>query len=651
MDAFSSLSTTTTKTVPHLPRSLAINATEPNSLLPKVHLDLGEIKVLRCLFKEHASEDGLVDCNNGFPSLIQALLGEKLDAPEETFLYRCFDTGHDGRLNAREFVMGCSVLVHGCQKDRVRFLFHVYEQDGFVPKENLKEFAVVSQELEKYYGMPHVGDCNCEKERIGIKLFSKILTKNEAVVKCMQVLHEKVLAGIRRLEKQMERQVIANELADMGFGETKYWEDGYDVFAAASNSNLNSTDSDAKDSQSPSTSKDSLNLNGLMPAGSGSSQSLAGRSPRKDNDEQRFEICFEKLGFERRIGEGSFAEVWKGRWLDVPVAIKIFEKSKRDRPCDMRMCGSIICPEDDEADADDSMDFGESLLPMADPTAGSMCKSLKPHSIKMSISQMLASRIAGANMDSRAREAQSFNSEVQLLTQLRHPNVQLYLGACTDPQYPFCIVSEIIEGGSLFDYLHKCLNGPPDVIKAMNVAQDVARGMFYLHSNNPPVLHRDLKAANILLENCNPTLDSEESTNTLKAVIIDFGLSRAECPAAKQYDIADSGMIGSLVTMAPEVMRGERYTSAADVYSYGIVLWELFTGRIPFTGLTQAQLIYSVSDKKERPTFLPEDSIPPGMKELMKTCWEDDAKNRPDFHTIIGKLREIKKSLPDGSDG
>ncbi|KAJ4962265.1 hypothetical protein NE237_022204 [Protea cynaroides] len=217
-----------------------------------------------------------------------------------------------------------------------------------------------------------------------------------------------------------------------------------------------------------------------------------------------------------------------------------------------------------------------------------------------------------------------FAQEVYIMRKVRHKNVVQFIGACTQPP-TLCIVTEFMSGGSVYDFLHK-QKGVFKLPSLLKVAIDVSKGMNYLHQNN--IIHRDLKAANLLM-------DENEVVK-----VADFGVARVQTQTGVM-----TAETGTYRWMAPEIIEHKPYDHKADVFSYGIVLWELLTGKIPYEFLTPLQAAVGVVQKGLRPT-IPKNTHPK-LVELLERCWQQDPSLRPDFSEIIEFLQQIPKEVGD----
>ncbi|XP_012449485.1 serine/threonine-protein kinase STY46 isoform X16 [Gossypium raimondii] len=218
-----------------------------------------------------------------------------------------------------------------------------------------------------------------------------------------------------------------------------------------------------------------------------------------------------------------------------------------------------------------------------------------------------------------------FAQEVFIMRKVRHKNVVQFIGACTKPP-TLCIVTEFMCGGSVYDYLHK-QKGVFKLPSLLKVAIDVSKGMNYLHQND--IIHRDLKAANLLM-------DENEVVK-----VADFGVARVKVQSGVM-----TAETGTYRWMAPEVIEHKPYDHKADVFSFGIMLWELLTGKLPYEYLTPLQAAVGVVQKGLRPT-VPKNTNPK-LTQLLERCWQQDPTLRPDFSEIIGILQQISEVGDEG---
>lgn len=303
-------------------------------------------------------------------------------------------------------------------------------------------------------------------------------------------------------------------------------------------------------------------------------------------------IKFKELKLEEVIGGGGFGQVWRAYWRGTPVAVKVLTGSAQ------------------------------------------------------------AKYVSKAILE-------EFAAEINLLSGMRHPNICLYMGACVDPPNR-AIITELAANGSLWDALRLPLHPPfsasdgfsrhtwpghlyhpgkhgtpptstgvaiPPVapvgtwpwVLVKRVACGAARGMAYLHSGVPPILHRDLKSANILLN------------ESYTAKVCDFGLSRL-----KAEERSMTGNCGTVQWMAPEVLANQRYNEKADVFSYGIICTELLTRECPYEGMSAIQCALAVLNRDQRPA-IPR-YCPPQLRALIKACVKKNPDERPTFGQIMMAL-------------
>lgn len=219
--------------------------------------------------------------------------------------------------------------------------------------------------------------------------------------------------------------------------------------------------------------------------------------------------------------------------------------------------------------------------------------------------------------DAPKTAAQDFYQEVNILRNLSHQNILGYIGSLVHED-KLCMVTEFVQRGTVFKYLKE--NGPPSVALARNIAASVARGMLYLHDEKN-IMHRDLKADNILL------------TASMDVKICDFGLARA----VPTHTSALTVETGSYRWMAPEVISHEPYNTKADVFSFGILLWEILSGgELPYAHLNPLQAAVAVVRQGVRPEIpRKSDEL---LTDLMQRCWKTMPSARPRFREINALL-------------
>eukprot|EP01017_Pseudomicrothorax_dubius_P033692 TRINITY_DN4534_c0_g1_i1.p1 TRINITY_DN4534_c0_g1~~TRINITY_DN4534_c0_g1_i1.p1 ORF type:complete len:233 (-),score=8.69 TRINITY_DN4534_c0_g1_i1:85-783(-) len=227
--------------------------------------------------------------------------------------------------------------------------------------------------------------------------------------------------------------------------------------------------------------------------------------------------------------------------------------------------------------------------------------------------------------------------ELRVLLKLKkHPNIVSLVGITNKDGLP-CLVTELCAGGSFYDLLHERKDIPLSWSTRCTFALDIAQGMFYLHSLSPPVLHRDLKSPNVLIQ------EELKSDTRLHLKISDFGLSCLLSPR-NANDLLQG--VGTCHWMAPELLSGLPYSKKADVYSFGIILWEIMKRELPYQHLKGKYAIMQFVQHGGEPDYflLPHD-CPPKLTELLKCCLHRNSELRPSFGIIVSKLQSILSEL------
>jgi len=315
------------------------------------------------------------------------------------------------------------------------------------------------------------------------------------------------------------------------------------------------------------------------------------KSLLSEENKKAWMVSSNEIHYESVLGRGSFGEVWLGTFRGKKVAIKKLEAS-----------------------------------------ASALLKG----------STMLAH--GSRSNESLLRE---FLKELNLMCSLRHPNCVLFMGACLEEGH-YCLLMEYLAKGDLYRILHDIAT-PIDYSLILKILNDIAEGVLYLHMAKPrPILHRDLKSSNILVD--------EDWT----VKVSDFGLTEFKPDPGTGADgmplsngatggqgrsasaaAAQTLQIGTPFWQAPECMERGEFSEASDAYAFGMIVWELFTREVPFAHLNPHQAALAVIADDQRPTI--PNFVPPKFAELMLTCWQRDPRKRPSFQQIIERLKILKK--------
>nr|XP_027203769.1 uncharacterized protein LOC113797563 isoform X1 [Dermatophagoides pteronyssinus] len=206
-------------------------------------------------------------------------------------------------------------------------------------------------------------------------------------------------------------------------------------------------------------------------------------------------------------------------------------------------------------------------------------------------------------------------TEIKHLRKLNHSNIVAFRGVCTQSPNCYCIVMEFCPYGQLYEFLKSGQQLSPQMI--IEWAKQIASGMNYLHSHK--IIHRDLKSPNVLIS----------YNDTLK--ISDFG-------TCKQLNDRSTKMsfTGTVAWMAPEIIRDELCSEKVDIWSFGVVLWELLNCEIPYRDVDSSAIIWGVGNSS---LTLPIPSgVPRGFDLLLQQCWNIKPRNRPSFRQVLMHL-------------
>jgi len=218
-----------------------------------------------------------------------------------------------------------------------------------------------------------------------------------------------------------------------------------------------------------------------------------------------------------------------------------------------------------------------------------------------------------------------FRKEVYLMSKIYHPNVCLFMGAVTIPG-KLMILTEMVPKGNMETLLHDEKINLPLPLR-MRMARDAALGVLWLHESSPTFIHRDLKTSNLLVD------------ENMRVKICDFGLSTVK-PQRHQMLKDQTTAKGTPLFMAPEVMMFREFNESSDVYSFGIVLWEILTRQEPFSQFRALdEFRQAVCVRHERP-IIPPDTLD-SLRRLIERCWDKDPTRRPTFREIVVALEHI----------
>lgn len=223
--------------------------------------------------------------------------------------------------------------------------------------------------------------------------------------------------------------------------------------------------------------------------------------------------------------------------------------------------------------------------------------------------------------------------ELKLLGAFHHNNIVRFVGVSipeNTKESPVMIVSELCSNGDLFDYIRN--EKAPSLHKVLKLMLDIARGLEYLHTRKPSIIHRDCKSSNILI--------------TAKGVakIADFGLAKVKQSTRSMV----RSLVGTVNWQAPELWTAHpRYDHKVDVFSCAMVFWEILQWHLPekqfpWEGMNEHAIYELVGAKKQRPsTSGLKKQWCPEIVELIERMWSQEPQDRPAIREVVGSLEEI----------
>src|SRR6266513_661642 len=232
----------------------------------------------------------------------------------------------------------------------------------------------------------------------------------------------------------------------------------------------------------------------------------------------------------------------------------------------------------------------------------------------------VALKVIPREFTQEAQHMARFQREAQVLASLNHPNIASIYGL-EESAGVRALVMELVEGPTLDE---RIAQGAIPVEEALPIAKQIAEALEYAHEHG--IIHRDLKPANIKL------------TDDGKVKVLDFGLAKALQDEAPAQDMSNSPtlsiaatkariILGTAAYMSPEQAKGKRVDRRADIWSFGVVLFEMLTGRRLFAGETATDIMAAVVRAEPDWTLLPA-SVPPRIRELLRRCLTKDEKGR-----------------------
>lgn len=313
------------------------------------------------------------------------------------------------------------------------------------------------------------------------------------------------------------------------------------------------------------------------------------------------------------LGRGAFGKVYKGEYAGIPLAVKVFEHD-----------GTILCQGNEPMETYLSRNTDH------------------PNVVKTYVNETRKTAAlyysqATSRMPSVHPSQQSLASEAKNSSMEASDDEFSYIARAMEPaegtdSYVTWIVMEYCDMGSLHSaiknrvFFHSAESIKPMLLSILLTARDIAQAMDYLHKQH--IVHGDLKTQNVLLK------QSPADMRGFTCKVGDFGLSRTIINKTH----IDTFTHGTVSHSAPELFRQGLLTPAADVYSYGMLLWELITGEKAYQGTQHNGIIIAVT-RGFRPAI--PSHCPSDLAALISDCWSDVYTDRPSFETVLLRLNSM----------
>ncbi|KAL4857927.1 Serine/threonine-protein kinase CTR1 [Chlorella vulgaris] len=269
----------------------------------------------------------------------------------------------------------------------------------------------------------------------------------------------------------------------------------------------------------------------------------------------------------------------------------------------------------------------------------------------------------GAGLELPEQTMSELQRESGVMARMRHPNIVSFMGLCALPP---CILTEYCSRGSLFELLRNpAAASQLTWAVRLSLAMDAARGLLYLHTRSPPIIHRDIKSPNLLVD------------EGWRLKVADFNLSKILSTAKPSSNVNTAGGANNPIWLAPEVVEGGQATAESDVFAFGLVMFELLTWQLPWgiqahykasgalclclclgrlgmrPGL-QAASIAQMVVSGQRPQVPAREALPgPDLPDadsfeaycsLMRECYAHAPSDRPTFSEVATRLRALQPS-------